>query len=64
MRVLYVCGSILVITFLAVVVLGMTVSHCRPSMFVPENPYSAKTERNWFTNCASVFSTLRTRERP
>jgi hypothetical protein len=64
MRVLYVCASILVFTLLSVVVLGMTVSQCRPSMFVPDNPYSVKTERNWIANCASVFSTLRTRERP
>jgi hypothetical protein len=64
MRVLYVCVSILVFTLLSVVVLGMTVSQCRPSMFVSDNPYSAKTERNWITNCVSVFSTLRTRERP
>jgi hypothetical protein len=56
MRVLYVCASILVFTLLAVVVLGMTVSQCRPQMFVPDDPYSAKTERNWTTNCANVFS--------
>jgi hypothetical protein len=37
-------------------VLGSTVSQCRPSMFVPDNPYSAKTERNWITNCVNVFS--------
>ena len=45
MRALYVCASILVFALLAVVVLGMTVSQCRPSMFVPDNPYSAKTGR-------------------
>jgi hypothetical protein len=56
MRALYVCASILVFALLAVVVLGMTVSQCRPSMFVPDNPYSAKTERNWTTNCTNVFS--------
>ena len=56
MRALYVCASILVFTILAVVVLGMTVSQCRPSMFMPDNTYSAKTERNWTTNCANVFS--------
>jgi hypothetical protein len=56
MRVLYVCTSILVLALLAAAVLGMTVSQCRPSMFVPDNPYSAKAERNWFTNCANVFS--------
>ena len=55
MRSLYVCTSILVFTILAVVVLGMTVSQCRPSMFVAVN-HLAKTERNWITNCASVFS--------
>jgi hypothetical protein len=54
----------MVFTLLAVVVLGMTVPQCCPSMFVPDNPYSAKTERNSVANCASVFSTLRTRERP
>jgi transposase len=32
------------------------VSQCRPSMFVDDNPYSAKTERNWTTNCMNVFS--------
>ena len=56
MRVLYVCSSILVFALLAIAVFGMTVSQCRPSMFVPDNPYSAKTERNWITNCANVFS--------
>ena len=56
MRVLYVCASILVFTLLAVVVFGMTVSQCRPSMFVLDDPYSTKTERNWTTNCANVFS--------
>jgi hypothetical protein len=56
MRALYVCASILMFALLAVVVLGMTVSQCRPSMFVPDNPYSAKTERNWITSCANVFS--------
>jgi hypothetical protein len=56
MRALYVCASIVMVTLLAVVVLGMTVSQCRPSMFVPDNPYSAKTERNWPTNCANVLS--------
>ncbi len=34
MGALYVCASILVFALLAVVVLGMTVSQCRPSMFV------------------------------
>jgi hypothetical protein len=43
MRVLYVCASILVFTLLSGVVLGMTVSQCRPQMFVPDDPYSAKT---------------------
>jgi len=56
MGALYVCASILVFALLAVVVLGMTVSQCRPSMFVPDNPYSAKTERNWTTDCTNVFS--------
>jgi hypothetical protein len=56
MRVLYVSASILVFSLLAIVVLGMTVSHCRPPMFVPDNPYAAKTEGNWTTNCVSVFS--------
>jgi hypothetical protein len=56
MRVLYVCTSILVFALLAVAVLSMTVSQCRPSMFVADNPYSAKTERNWITNCGNVFS--------
>jgi hypothetical protein len=56
MRVLHVCTSILVLALLAVAVLGMTVPQCRPSMFVPDNPYLAKTERNWITNCATVFS--------
>jgi hypothetical protein len=56
MRVLYVCASILVFALLAVVVLGMTVSQCRPSMFVPDNPYAAKTEGNWTTNCVNAFS--------
>ena len=56
MRVLYVWASILVFTLLSVVVLGMTVPQCRPSMFVPDNPYLAKAERNWITNCANVFS--------
>jgi hypothetical protein len=56
MRALSVCASILVFALLAVVVLGMTVSQCRPSMFAPDNPYSAKTERNWTTNCMNVFS--------
>ncbi len=56
MRALYVCASILVFALLAVVVLGMTVSQCRPSMFVPDNPHSAKTGRNWTTNCTNVFS--------
>jgi len=56
MRALYVCASIVMLTLLAVVVLGMTVSQGRPSMFAPDNPYSAKTERNWPTNCANVFS--------
>jgi hypothetical protein len=58
MRVLYVCGSILLFTLLAIVVFGMTVSQCRPSMFVPDDPYSAKTERYWTTNCANVFMPL------
>ena len=56
MRALYVCASILVFALLAVLVLGMTVSQCRPSMFVPDNPYSAKTERNWTTDSTNVFS--------
>jgi hypothetical protein len=56
MRTLYVSASILVFALLAVVVLSMTVPECRPSMFVPDNPYSAKTERNWTTNCANVLS--------
>jgi hypothetical protein len=56
MRVLYVCTSILVFALLAVMVLGLTVSQCRPSMFVSDNGYSAKTERSWITNCANVFS--------
>jgi len=56
MRALYVCTSILVFAFLAVAVLGMTVSQCRPAMFAADNPYSARTERNWITNCANVFS--------
>ena len=56
MRALCVCASIVVFGLLAVVVLGMTVSQCRPSMFVRDNPYSAKTERNWTTNCTNVFS--------
>lgn len=56
MRALCVCASILALAFLAVAVFGMTVSECRPSMFVAANPYSAKTERNWITNCANVFS--------
>jgi hypothetical protein len=43
MRVLYVCTSMLVFALLAVAVLGMTMSHCRPSMFVSDSPYSAKT---------------------
>ena len=55
MGALYVCASILVFALLAVVVLGMTVSQCRPPMFVPDNP-SAKTEGSWTTNCANVFS--------
>ena len=55
MRVLYVCASILVFTLLALVVLGMTVSQCRPPMFMSDNP-SAKTEGSWTTNCANVFS--------
>jgi hypothetical protein len=56
MRVLYVCASILVFTLLAFVVLGMAVSLCRPPMFVPDDPYAAKTEGSWTTNCANVFS--------
>jgi hypothetical protein len=56
MRVLYVCASIVVFTLLAVVVLGMTVSQCRPPIFVPDNPYAAKTEGNWTTNCVNAFS--------
>ncbi len=56
MRVLYVSASILVFSLLAIVVLGMTVSQCRPPMFLPDNPYAAKTEGNWTTNCVSVFS--------
>jgi hypothetical protein len=56
MRALCVCASIVVFALLAVVVLGMTVSQCRPSMFVRDNPYLAKTDRNWTTNCANVFS--------
>jgi hypothetical protein len=56
MRVLYVCTSIMALALLAVAVLGMTVSRCRPSMFVRGNPHLAKTERNWITNCATVFS--------
>jgi hypothetical protein len=56
MRSLYVCSSILVLALLAIVVLGMTVSQCRPSMFVPDNPYSATTKRNWITSCMDVFS--------
>jgi hypothetical protein len=56
MRVLYVCTSILVFALLAIAVFGMTVSQCRPSLFVPDNPYLAKTERSWITNCANVFS--------
>jgi hypothetical protein len=58
-RVLYVCTSIMVLALLAVAVLGMTVSQCRPSMFAPDNPYSAKTERNWISHCANVFSSGR-----
>jgi hypothetical protein len=56
MRVLYVCTSILVFALLAVAVLGMTVSQCRPSMLVSDNAYSAKTEHSWITNCVNVFS--------
>jgi hypothetical protein len=56
MRVVYVCASILVFSLVALVVLGMTVSQCRPPMFVPDNPYAAKTEGSWTTNCANVFS--------
>jgi hypothetical protein len=56
MRVLYGCTSILVFALLAVAVLGMTVSQCRPSMFVSDNSYSAKTKHSWITNCANVFS--------
>jgi hypothetical protein len=59
MRVLYVCASILAFALLAVAVLGMTVSQCRPSIFVSDNPYSVKTERSWITNCANVFSSYR-----
>jgi hypothetical protein len=55
MRALYVCASILVFALLAVVVFAMTVSQCRPSMFIPDNPCSATTERNWITSCTSVF---------
>lgn len=55
MRVMYVCASILVFTLLSVVVLGMTVSQCRPSLFVPDNPYAAKTG-DWTTNCLNAFS--------
>jgi hypothetical protein len=55
MRVLYLCTSILAFALLAVVVLGMTVSQCRPPMFVPDNPYAAKTEGSWTTNCVNVF---------
>ncbi len=53
---LYVCALILVFTLLAFVVLGMTVSQCRPPMFVPDDPYAAKTEGSWTTNCTNVFS--------
>jgi hypothetical protein len=49
----------MVLALLAVAVLGMTVSQCRPSMFAPDNPYSAKAERHWITNCANVFSSRR-----
>jgi hypothetical protein len=56
MRVLYVCTSILVFALLAVAVLGMKVSQCRPSMFVSDNRYSAKPEPSWIANCANVFS--------
>jgi hypothetical protein len=52
---MYVCASILVFTLLSVVVLGMTVSQCRPSLFVPDNPYAAKTG-DWTTNCLNAFS--------
>jgi len=55
-RVLYVCTSIMVLALLAVAVLGMTVSQCRPSMFAPADPYAAKAQRNWITSCANVFS--------
>jgi hypothetical protein len=55
MRALYVRASIVVFALLAVVVLGMTVSQCRPSIFIPDNPYSAATERNWITGCTNVF---------
>ncbi len=59
MRVLYVCVSILVFALLAVAVLGMTVSQCRPPIFVSDDSYSVKTERNWITNCSNAFSDRR-----
>ena len=63
MRVLYVCTSFLLLAVLAVGVLGMTVSQCRPSMFVPDNPYLAKAEHNWIANCANVFGWQPQKER-
>ncbi len=41
MRGLYVCTSILALVLLAVAVLGMTLSQCRPSMFLTDNRYLA-----------------------
>ena len=55
-KVIWLVSLCVLFTLLAFVVLGMTVSQCRPPMFVPDNPYAAKTEGNWTTNCVSVFS--------